>query len=488
MSLDIEASPADSPTQYARTDRIASGRLWRGVAMFGLPMVVGMVLYGAFNLIDMFMLSRLENAAQVLAALGVCDMVFALASIVAMGISNGSVALIARRAGEGDREGVREAAWQSLLLMTFASVAVGLVGILGANWVATDVMQMKGEVARLGGDYLQVMLGGAFSMFLLLQVTAILRALGHARSAASLLVAGNALNVLLNAVLIYGTGPHPDIFAWAGPVAEVFGVPRLGMVGAAWATLIGRTVPVIAGAVYLTALKDGLPLKALQLKVRWALIRELLRLGWPSAAQLVLRVGVVLVFLSLVAASYTSQQDATVLTAYSICLRLEVMVLFMSLGWGAAASTYVAISLGANRRARAINAGFVAALCSVLSALLCVALFQLYAESILGFFDPSPAVVHAGKTYLTIVGWSYLALAFGVVLSQGMAGAGATLSSFVLDALVLLSLVIPASLLVVRGLGLDVEVLWVVIASGNVLAGAVYGAYFRRGTFLEARV
>jgi Na+-driven multidrug efflux pump len=78
-----------------------------------------------------------------------------------------------------------------------------------------------------------------------------LRALGHSKSAATLLVSGNVLNIVLNALLIYGTGPRPDAFTWGLPIAEALDVPRMGMQGAAWSTLIGRAVPVVAGVLLL---------------------------------------------------------------------------------------------------------------------------------------------------------------------------------------------------------------------------------------------
>src|SRR5438128_468435 len=86
--------------------RITQGSLAWGVLRFGVPLVVGMALYTTFNLIDMFMISRLENAKAALGALGLCDMVAALPTIISNGISTGTVAILARRLGEGDSTGV----------------------------------------------------------------------------------------------------------------------------------------------------------------------------------------------------------------------------------------------------------------------------------------------------------------------------------------------------------------------------------------------
>src|SRR5688572_10373428 len=88
--------------------RILEAPLAPGIFRFGLPLVVGMFLYTTFNLIDMFIISRLENSQAALGALGICDMVGALPTIISSGISTGTVAIIARRMGQGDRAGAAE--------------------------------------------------------------------------------------------------------------------------------------------------------------------------------------------------------------------------------------------------------------------------------------------------------------------------------------------------------------------------------------------
>lgn len=490
----IPAAPTEAPIprRQSRNERqvrrLTEGSLGWGVLRFGLPLVIGMILHTAFNLIDMFMVGRLANATAALAALGICDMIAAVATILSNGISTAAVALISRRAGSGHLTGVRRAAWQSLFFVGVLSIVFGALGLFGSDALIRGVMQAKGEVADIAVDYLQIMLGGCYSIFFLLQLTAILRALGHSKTAASLLIGGNVLNIFLNIFLIYGQGPHPDVFAWAEPLARAVHAPRLEVEGAAWATLIGRTVPVVIGAMLLARRRGGPRFHMVYLRPHWDEIRAILKIGWPSSTQLVLRVGAILVFISLINANYTVVGDPSTLTAYSICLRLETMALFVGMGWGAAASTFVGMNLGADQRARAKHAGWVAAAFNFGLTTLLVVLYLVFAGPIIGFFDDSPAVLAAGKEYLRIVGLSYGFLGVGVVLSQAMTGAGATLASLVLDAIVLLVLIIPAAIVVTETLAMDRVWLWWVIAIGNGVAALTYVGYYARGKFLEKRV
>lgn len=468
--------------------RLTQGTLGWGVLRFGLPLVVGMALHTTFNLIDMFMISRLEEGTAGLAALGVCDMVAAIATIVSNGVSTAAVALISRRVGARDARGIRRATWQSLWLVGVFSIGFGLLGLVGSGVIIRGVMQVKGLAADLAVPYLRIMLGGSFAIFFLLQITAILRALGSAKSAAALLVGGNLLNIFLNIFLIYGAGPRPEVFAWAQPIAEALSIPRLGVTGAGWATLIGRTVPVLIGAVLLVRRSGGPRFHKAYLKPMREELRTLFRIGWPSSAQLIVRVGAVLVFISLVNANYTSVGDPSALTAFSICLRLETMVLFLSMGWGAAASTFVGANLGAGLRPRAQKAGWIAASFNFFLMIALVAAYMHFAEPIIGFFDKSPEVLAVGKEYLRIVGLSYAVLGVALVLSQAMTGAGATMSSLVIDGAFLLFLVLPMAIIVTEYLGAPRMALWTTIALGNLFAAAGYTLWYARGAFLEKQV
>lgn len=468
--------------------RIIDSHLGWGLLRFGTPLVVGMILHTLFNLVDLFMVSRLDEASAALAALAICDMVAAVATILSNGISTASVALISRHAGARRLTPLRRSTYQSLWLVMALSVVFGVIGIFGSDWIVRVMMYAKGNAAELAIPYLQVMLGGCFSIFLLLQLTAILRALGHAKTAASLLVGGNALNIMLNVFFIYGSGPAPDVFAWGGPIAAALGIPRMGVVGAAWATLIGRTVPVLIGGYLLLSRRRGPRFHRVYLRPDFKELAAILRIGWPSSAQLVLRVGVVLFIIALINAEFTTAGDQSALTAFSICLRLETLVLFIGMGWGAAASSFVGTNLGAGQLARAQHAGWVAALyCMVLTAGLWW-LYITFADQIIGFFDPSPAVLYIGREYIEGVAITYALLGAAIVLSQAMTGAGATLSSLVIDAVVLLGVVVPLAYLAGATLQYPRVIVWRVIALGNVLAALVYMVYYARGTFLHKKI
>ena len=463
--------------------RLVEGRLPVEVLRFGLPLAVGMALHTAFNVLDLFMISRLEEGPAALAALGVCDMLAAIATILSTGISTAAVSLIARHLGADDLTRVRRVTWQSMWVVGALSLFFGVIGLAFADPIVRDLMGTKGAAADYAVPYLRIMLGGSFSIFLLLQVTAILRALGHAKSAALLLVGGNLLNIVLNAVLIYGPTPGPEVFAWGAPIAAALGVPRMGVEGAAWATLIARCVPLLLGMVLLLRRRGGPRFHRVYLRPMPKVLRAIWALGWPASAQLVLRVGAILFVVALINLSYTTAADQTAMTAFSVVLRLETMVLFVGMGWGAAASSFVGTNLGAGQLSRARWAGWITAIYNFAGMVLLVFVYLEFGEPVLAFFDPDPAVVAIGMEYLRVVAPTYAIFGVGVVLSQAMAGAGATFESLVVDAIVLLGAVLPAAWFFTRVQGLPRDGLWTVVAWGNVASAAAYLVYYVRGRF-----
>ncbi len=468
--------------------RILEGPLASGMLRLGFPLALAMALQSAFNLIDMLVVAQLPDGAEAVAALGICDLVAMVPTILANGISNASAAVISRRAGERDARAVSFFTWQSLALVTWLSVGFGLVGGLFAEPITTGVFGAKGHYAELTMEYMAIIVGGCFSILLLLQVCAIMRALGDGKMPLVLLVGSNVINLFWTIVMVFGDGPAPEALSWAKPVAETFGIPPMGVAGAAWSTIMSRGIALVIGAVWLARKSALVTFRLEDLKLTRRASNQIWRIAWPNSAQFVLRIFVVLFFTAIITRFFTTAEDATTATAYTICTRLETMVLFLSMGWGAAASTYVGQNLGAGHTRRAMSSGWIAAGYNFAFTVGILLAFLVSTPEIIGFFNDSPAVIAVGESYLRIVGASYLAFGIAVVFSQALSGAGATMAGFTIDGLVLLGLVVPTTLITIATTDLTQQMTWTIIAAGNIVTGLVYTLWFRRGTWLHYSV
>jgi putative MATE family efflux protein len=475
--LDGEASTLD-----ARFRHILHGSLLSGMLRLGGPLVIGMVLQGTFNLVDSFVVGRLGTES--LSALPVGDLLAMLGTVAANGVATASVALIARFQGEGDTEGIRRVAAQSTFMILLLSAFFFVLGVFGAE-ALTKGLGAKGRVQELAEAYVQVMVGGAATMLVLWHLVGVLRAVGDATVPMYLLIGANILNLPLSIIMCFGPGPAPEIFAWAPPIAEAFGIPRMDVAGAAWSTIISRAIVVVFAAVFAWkrheyfrfGLRDLKPVLDEQLRI--------IRLAVPNTTQATLRLGVYLFFAAIILHRFTTPDDPAAFAAYGVCIRLETVALFAGMGWGGAASTFVGQNLGAMQPGRAVAAGWVASGYNTIMMILLFGTYLAFAEPILAFFDPNPKVVEVGAEYLLYAGTSYICLGTAIVLANALSGAGATLSSMVVDLMVLLGFLFPVTIAVVILAEPDRKTVWLLIAAGNVLSLVAHSTWFAMTRWID---
>ncbi len=466
-----------------QTRRIVEGPLAWEVFRFGAPIAVGMALQVTFNLVDAYLIARLPEgrAGPAIGAVGICDPIAAVGTIISYGLSTATAAILAQRKGASDLDGARRVGWQSLLLTLGLSVVFLLVGILLAKPIIYGVVGAKGEVARLAVEYLEVMVGGSFSIFFLLQLTSIMRALGSSKTPVAVLVLGNILNFFLALLLVYGQGERPAVFAWSLPIAQFFHAPRLELVGAAWATIIARTLALLPAFAYLASARGD---KILQPKKEWKkpIRKELAAIwdiGWPSSAQFVVRMGAFVATTAMIAHTFTTETDQTASTAYGIVFRVETMALFLSMGWGSAAQTFTGTNAGAGNLRRAGWSGWFAAGYDAACMGLLAFAMSLWASPLLAFFDPNPRVIEIGREYLAAVGPSYVTYGAAIVLGNAFSGVGATRKTLRLDLIIVLAIQVPLCLLAVSMRG-ERRALWGAIATANAISAVVYGIAYAR--------
>lgn len=460
--------------------RILEGPVPVEMLRFGAPIALGMGLTTTFNLVDAYVIARLspDVAQPALGALGICDQLTAVGTIWSYGLTTAAAALVAQAYGRRDRAAVHRLVWQSILAVGALSIVFGLAAILFAEPILGGVVGAKGEVARLGASYLRVNAGGAFSIFFLIHLTSIQRALGAAKTPAALLVLSNVLNLVLAVLLVYGPGPAPPVFAWGPPLAAALHLPRLELLGAAWATVIARVVALVPVIVILWRRFDALDRASMTGPDR-ATLRAVWTVAWPSSTQLVVRMCAMLLTQSLVARAFTTTMDTSATTALGIVFRLETLALFVAMGWGSAAQTFVGQSLGAGDVARARASGYAAAVYdAALMALIALAL-QRWSSPLIRIFADDPRVVEIAAGYVRAVAWSYVGLGTGVVLGSAITGAGATRTTLLTDLLIVAGCQLPVSLLAVALPGATLGRLWIAVAATYVISGIAYLLVFR---------
>jgi Na+-driven multidrug efflux pump len=359
-------------------------------------------------------------------------------------------------------------------------VVFALLGLFGAAWIMRDLVGAKGGVLELGARYLRVAVGGNVTIFLLLHWTTLQRALGSSKTPVAFLLVSNLLNFLLAVVLVYGPGPAPNLLGWGQGIASALHVPRLGLLGAAWATVLAR-LAVLAPLFFILFRRFGIFSANARGRFDTVLVSTIYRLAWPASTQLVVRILAMLLVQSLVARMYTTAEDQSATTALGVVFRLETMALFISLGWGSAAQTFVGQNLGAQHEWRAVHSGWLAAGYNTLMMLLLATGYVLFGRSIVQFFDREPQVVGVALGYLHAVSFSYIGLGIGIVLGSAIQSAGRPRLALATDGIVLACVLIPA-LILTHTMHLAITRVWNAVAASYLAFALAYSlVYARRG-------
>jgi len=162
--------------------------------MLAIPMILEMMMESVFALVDIWYVSKVSVNA--VATVGLTESVLTLVYAVAIGLSMGATAIVARRTGEKDQVGASRAAMQVIFLGVFIATLISVIGIIFPRQIL-GLMGAAPYRIEEGFGYTQILLGGNITVMLLFLINAIFRGAGNASIAMWTLMLSNGLNLIL---------------------------------------------------------------------------------------------------------------------------------------------------------------------------------------------------------------------------------------------------------------------------------------------------
>ena len=440
-----------------------NGPIGRAILLLAIPMVLELALESVFAIVDVFFVSRL--GADAIATVGLTESLLTIVYAVASGLAVGATAIVARRVGEGDRDGAARAGVQAVTLGVLVAVPLGLVGA----WFAGPLLRLMGATPDVlaHSSYAAVVLGFNGVVLTLFLVNAVFRGAGDAAIAMRVLWIANAVNLCLDPCLIFGLGPFP----------------RLGVTGAAVATTTGRAIGVLVQLYVLASGKGRVAVRRAHLRLDPAVMARMVRLSGGAVVQSLIAtsswVGLIRIL-----ASFGS--DA--LAGYTIAIRVVVFALLPSWGLANAAATLVGQNLGARQPERAEASVWRACFYNLLFLGSVGLLFVALADTVVSGFTSDPGVAPVAVQGLRIIAGGFVFYSYGFVLTQSFNGAGDTLTPTAINVACFWLGEIPLAYLLARPVGLGSSgVFWAVAIAFSSVA-VVSGFLFRRGAWKLKRV
>lgn len=435
------------------------GSIARVTFLLAVPMILEMAMESVFAIVDIFFVAGL--GAEAVATVGLTEAVMSLLYAVAIGLSMGTTAMVARRIGEENARGAAFAAGQALWMGVFVSAFVGIVGYFHADRILA-LMGADEQVLAMGTSYMQIMLSGSFTIVFLFLNNGIFRGAGDASIAMRSLILANGINIVLDPCLIYGWGPFPE----------------MGVTGAAVATNIGRGIGVLYQLYYLCASNRRIQLGLRDLVIKISVVLALIRISVGGIAQFLIATAS-WVFLMRLVSDYGSDAVA----GYTIAVRVMMFVILPAWGLSNAVATLVGQNLGAGKVQRAVDTVWQVAKYNVSYMMAVAAVLIVFPQAIMAFFTQEPSAVEYGVDALRIMSYSFGFMALGMVAIQAFNGAGDTMTPTWINGFCYWIVQIPVAYLLATLLDMGPYGVFWSIFLAEILMGIVGVFYFMRGSW-----
>ena len=437
------------------------------VVRLAAPVMVANLLQTLAVTVDLAMVGSLPGvAADAVAAVGLGSQFIFLFFVMMIGVSSGTIALVARATGAGDRPHADAVLKQSLALGAVLSIPLTLAGI-GLARPFLVAFGAEPGVVELGTPYIQIVSLSTGFLFLSFLGSAALRGAGD--TITPLWIGGlvNLVNFVANVNLIYG---NPF-------------VRPLGVAGAAIGTSLAYGVGCATYLVLFLRMRGRLRLHRAGSWFDAALVHRILRIGWPAALEQVLFQSALFVWIAMVVVFGTE-----ILAAHQIGLRVQMFAFMPGFGFAIAATALVGQNLGARDSDAAERSGWEAAKLSVaVMGTTALAIFAL-APWIAQAFIADAVVVGWAVTFIRIHALSIPAVGVFFAIDGALRGAGDTRFPLVTSLTGIYGVRMPLSLVLGFALGFGILGVWVPLVVEYWYRAVVISAHFRRGRWKTIRV
>jgi len=402
---------------------VLTGRtgLTRQIAWLAGPLIFQNLSQTLLGVVDTYFVSRLSTEA--LAAVGLASVMFFAVVMLFRGTANSTVVFVGRAHGEGDNGKIGAVVWRSLTMVGWLSLLVVALPWLFGHLMAFAAPGDNAMVRELGTQFLQIR---AFEIpFVMFSAVVWGFMVGRGDSRTPMLLAWITMltNIFLAWLLVFGK----------------LGAPALGVVGAAYATLIANGVNALISATILWNRQNRRTFATGKIRLApWSEVRASLRVGLPMGMGDFIEIASFSVFFALLARLGTDM-----LAANQIALQYMSMSFTLGMAVGMATSSLVAQYLGAKRADLAQQVAYRACLLAMVGMGVIGLSYLIAPGALMRLFSQEESVIAAGVTILQLVALYQVFDAVGIVLAGALNGAGDTTFTMVARSLLAWGLFLP---------------------------------------------
>ena len=419
-----------------------------------LPMIISMLVQALYNVVDSIYVSRISESA--VTALSLAFPVQNMQIGFAVGIGVGINALLSKSLGEGNQEAANRTAGNGMVLMFIVTVAFMLFGMFGVR----PYYEMQSDVAQTvegGTAYTRICCLFVFGSFMQVYAERLLQSTGRTVLSMVSQATGAIINILLDPVFIFG---------W-------FGLPAMGMAGAAIATVIGQWSAATLGLYLNEKHNPEVQFGRRYAKLDGKIVKAILTVGIPSI--IMNAIGSVMNFgMNQILQGFTE----TATGVFGIYFKIQSFFFMPLFGLNGATISIIAFNFGARKPERIVRTLKLACSAALVLMITGFLVFQFVPDLLLGMFNPTEEFLMMGRSCLRTISWSFPVAAVCIVLGASFQALGngiySTITSLCRQMLVLLP---AAYLLSLTG---NVNLVWLSYPIAEVASGAATVFFFLR--------
>ena len=424
------------------------------LANMALPMALSMLVQALYNVVDSIYVSQISDSA--VTALSLAFPIQNLQIGFAVGVGVGVNSLLSKSLGERNQEAVNKTAGNGLVMMAIVTALFMLFGIFGVRPYYT----MQSDVASTvegGIAYTRICCLFVAGSFLQILCERLLQSTGRTVYSMITQSAGAIANIVLDPVFIFG---------W-------FGLPAMGIAGAAVATVIGQWLGALTGLYFNLRRNPDVQFARKYIRLDREIAGSILTVGVP--AMIMNGIGSVMTFgMNQILQGFSETATAV----FGIYFKLQSFFFMPVFGLNGATISIVAYNYGARKPERITKVLKLAAGAALTLMLAGLLVFQVYPDILLDMFNPTEAFLQIGRVCLRTISWSFPIAALGIVLSASFQALGngvyAAITSLCRQLVVLLPV---AYLMSLTG---NVNLVWLAFPIAEVFSGALNIALYLR--------
>lgn len=396
-----------------------------------LPMIIAMLVQALYNVVDSIFVSQIsENALTAVSlAFPIQNLMIAAATGTGVGIN----ALLSRSLGEKNYKLADKAAGNGITISLLFYLLFCLFGIFGTRMFFAS-QTSDPEIISYGVQYLTIICVLSFGIFVEITMERLLQSTG--RTFFTLLTQGTGavLNIILDPIMIFG----------------YFGFPRLGIAGAALATVIGQIVAMVLGIIFNLKKNPELRIAPEYLRLDRHTVYSIFSVGVPSI--LMMSIGSVMTFgMNKILLVFSS----TAAAVFGVYFKLQSFFFMPIFGLNNGMVPIIAFNYGAQKKKRITQTIRLSCILAFGVTLLGFFIFQLIPDRLLMLFNASEDMIAIGTTALRAISWSYLVAGLSIVISSVYQALGNGLYSLIVSICRQLLVLLPSAWILAELFGLD---------------------------------